>query len=634
MNFPCLGSKTGAAGAAARNLFTSDTMNDPWQLRVYESRRLVCSVDLTGPVELGRQSNAEEQLYGCTRGSERSRVVIATKDEKFLSRQHVLIEPLDGDRFRITNLSDRQSLPIPDGRTLNPKASCSVPSDTLLTIGSKAVRLQGMNNQGSLIQGLAEVTALPGHGSHAAMSFSGPPLASMVGGETKGLLRWLQSILDVFQVDASSSDFFVQAARALVDMVNLDSGRVLLLQQDEWRTQTLQTASGVVAQLHWQPSRNLLERVLKEKRTFWESPNPVTSTAASLVEIDAVVVAPVLDRGGAVIGALYGDRRQKNALGSPGSITEVEAMLVELLARGVAGGLARLEQEQAALAARVQFEQFFTPELARHLARQPDLLKGRDAEVSLLFCDVRGFSRISERLGPARTVEWLGEVMGALSDCVRAHAGVLVDYIGDELIAMWGAPEEQADHARLACRAGLDMLAQLPQLNERWQATLEEPMDLGIGINTGIARVGNTGSHHKFKYGPLGHAVNLASRVQGVTKYLKCRLLITGATQAQLDAGFATRRLCQVQVVNIAEPVTLHELAPAGQADWAEAQRVYEQALVEFEAKHFATAARALGNWRVQHPGDEPALLLLYRAVRCMVEGPTPDHPVWVLPGK
>jgi class 3 adenylate cyclase len=217
-------------------------------------------------------------------------------------------------------------------------------------------------------------------------------------------------------------------------------------------------------------------------------------------------------------------------------------MLVEVLARGVAAGLARLEQEEAALAARAQFEQFFTPELTRQLARQPDLLKGRDAEVTILFCDIRAFSRISERLGPTQTVEWINEVIGALSDCVRAHAGVLVDYIGDELLAMWGAPEEQPDQARLACRAALDMLARVPKLNERWQPVLKEAMGLGTGINTGMARVGNTGSKHKFKYGPLGNTVNLASRVQGVTKYLKCKVLITEATQAKLDASFSSRR--------------------------------------------------------------------------------------------
>jgi adenylate cyclase len=353
-----------------------------------------------------------------------------------------------------------------------------------------------------------------------------------------------------------------------------------------------------------------------------------------MVNVVAVVAAPILNRHNAVIGALYGERRYNPSTLEMESITELEAMLVEVLARGVAAGLARLEQEQQVMAARVQFEQFFTPELARQLARQPDLLKGRDTEVSLLFCDIRRFSRISERLGPARTVEWISAVMGSLSDCVRAHDGVLVDYIGDELIAMWGAPEPQPNHARRACQAALDMLGKLPELNETWQTFLGEPMDVGIGINTGVARVGNTGSHHKFKYGPLGHTVNLASRVQGVTKYLKCRLLITGATQSQLDDSWATRRLCQVQVVNIDEPVTLYELAPAGLPEWGNGKEVYEQALAEFEAKDFTSAARALGNWRVQQQHDEPALMLLYRSVRCMVEGAAPGHPVWVLTEK
>ena len=106
-----------------------------------------------------------------------------------------------------------------------------------------------------------------------------------------------------------------------------------------------------------------------------------------------------------------------------------------------------------------------------------------------------------------------------------------VEDIGDELMAMWGAPEEQPDHALLACRAALDMLAILPEMNAKFLDEIGESMDLGIGINTGVARVGNTGSKHKFKYGPLGSTVNLASRVHGVTKYMKVRLLVTEATQ-------------------------------------------------------------------------------------------------------
>src|SRR5260370_33266774 len=103
---------------------------------------------------------------------------------------------------------------------------------------------------------------------------------------------------------------------------------------------------------------------------------------------------------------------------------------------------------------------------------------------------------------------------------------------------MWGAPEQQGDHAKLACEAALVMQEQRPKLNERWQSFLGGAMGLGIGINSGVARVGNTGSPRKFKYGPLGNTVNLASRVQGATKYLKTKLLITGPVQAQLAAEF------------------------------------------------------------------------------------------------
>src|SRR5262249_19084877 len=153
----------------------------------------------------------------------------------------------------------------------------------------------------------------------------------------------------------------------------------------------------------------------------------------------------LLDRAGRVIGALYGERSREGPP-TPGG-GKLEAILVDLLACGVATGLARQEQERAAVQAQVRFEQFFGPELARHLQQEPDLLEGREAEVTLLFCDIRGFSRVSERLGPAGTVRWVGDVMGELSECVLAEGGVLVDYVGDEMLAMWGAPRPQADQA-------------------------------------------------------------------------------------------------------------------------------------------------------------------------------------------
>jgi adenylate cyclase len=349
--------------------------------------------------------------------------------------------------------------------------------------------------------------------------------------------------------------------------------------------------------------------------------------------VKAVIAAPILDRRGEVIGVLYGDRRREG-MGIASPVTKVDAMLVELIATGVAAGLARLQQEKAALTARIQFEQFFTAELARQLEAQPDLLEGREAEVTILFCDIRSFSRFSERLGPARTVAWISDVMAVLSDCVLAHRGVVVDYIGDELMAMWGAPEKQADHARLACTAALVMQEQLPKLNERWQSFLGEPMDLGIGINSGVARVGNTGSPRKFKYGPLGNTVNLASRVQGATKYLRSRLLITGSVHAQLTTEFDARELCTARVVNIAEPVDLYELVGRATPTWLELKMGYEEALKRFENKEFRQAARILGRLCMEYPNDGPSLFLLSRAVNCMVEDPADFDPVWVLAGK
>src|SRR5262249_501480 len=145
----------------------------------------------------------------------------------------------------------------------------------------------------------------------------------------------------------------------------------------------------------------------------------------SLAGLQKVVAAPILNAEGQVLGALYGERRRQGS-GLAGRAGKVEALLVELLACGLSTGLAPEREEKAALQAQVQFEQFFGPELARQLKREPDLLAGREAEVTLLFADIRGFSRISERLGPSLTVEWINEVLGELSACVRAQEGVLV----------------------------------------------------------------------------------------------------------------------------------------------------------------------------------------------------------------
>jgi adenylate cyclase len=599
-------------------------MPQPLLLLVYENQQFVDTLEVTPPVELGRQADGEPPPYRAVQAAGTSRVILARMEEAAVSRRHARLEWLPDGRLRVSNVSRTLPVRLTDGTELKPKADCELALPAVLTLGNRVVRVQ-IPDEASLLHSLAEATHAPQ--PDAALGVPSTfPFTGASGVDLEAVVRWLRVTLEVLQSAAGAADFFDKAARALVDLVGLDAGRVLLWEDGEWKIQALYPDGGAPA-----PSRRVLDRLRAEQRTFWETPGPEAAGEGSMAGVQAVVAAPLLDPHGEVLGALYGDRRQQTAAAP--QITKLEAMLVEVLAGGLAAGLARLRLEQAALATQVRFEQFFTPDLARQLAARPELLTAQDREVTVLFCDIRGFSRISERLGPARTLAWSSDVLGALSDCVLAERGVVVNYIGDELLAMWGAPEDQSDHPARACRAALAMLERLPALNERWQAELGEPLAVGVGVNTGMACVGNIGSPRKFLYGAQGNTVNLASRVQGATKYLKNRLLVTGATYRRLGGDFGGRRLCRVRVVNIAEPVELYELTPPGQGD-ERLRQVYEEALTAFEEREFRKAARLLGEMQLAHPGDGPSLVLLARAVQALVEEPKDFDPVWVLPGK
>jgi adenylate cyclase len=311
--------------------------------------------------------------------------------------------------------------------------------------------------------------------------------------------------------------------------------------------------------------------------------------------------------------------------------------LTQVLAAAVAAGLARLESEAQAARRRVQFEQFFTPDLAAALDRDPTLLEGREREVTVLFADIRGFSGVSERLSPRLSCELIRDVMEHLTARILEHAGVVVDYIGDGLLAMWNAPMEQPNHADRACRAALAMRDELPELNRRWQHRLGRQLGLGIGINSGPALVGNTGSQKKFKYGPLGHTVNLGSRVEGATKHLGVGILITGFTFERLSKTFAIRRLCRARVVGIAGEVDLHELsAESDSIEWQTRREAYERALALYEAGRWGEAAQALLPLLAAGTGtdDLPSLTLLGRAADCGKSPPVHFDPVLELKSK
>jgi adenylate cyclase len=247
------------------------------------------------------------------------------------------------------------------------------------------------------------------------------------------------------------------------------------------------------------------------------------------------------------------------------------------------------------------------------------MLDGHNAgRVTVLFSDVRNFSAISERLGPLQTNRFVNEALQALSECVLDEEGVIVDYVGDEIMAMWGGlrdEQEQADGESRAVRTALAMLDRCRRLTDAWWADLRETIDLGIGINTGDARVGNIGSELKFKYGPQGPTVNLAKRIQGLTRPLNCRLLVSHSTAINLPRqAFLKRRVCQAKLFHIHQPCTVYEVRKAS----PELEALFtgtEDALHELEQRQFREAFQRAGALLQQYDNDGPLLLILQRAL-------------------
>ncbi len=253
--------------------------------------------------------------------------------------------------------------------------------------------------------------------------------------------------------------------------------------------------------------------------------------------------------------------------------------------------------------------------------------------------DLRGFSTLSERLGPQDTCKLVRDLMERLSERIVEQSGVIVSYLGDGVLAMWNAPARQKDHAVRACRAALAMQAELPGLNAVWGTVVGRVLKIGVGVNSGMVHVGNTGSSRKFMYGPLGNTVNLASRVEGATKHLNTPILITGPTRAQLGDAFAVRRLCQVRVVGIQGAVDLYELhGETASVEWMADRDAYEKALGLYESRQWLKTCQTLLPLleKAEHSGvyDVPTLKLMNRSWACLEAPPDPFDPVLELSSK
>lgn len=541
------------------------------------------------------------------------------------------IEEVPGGLIRVENLSSTNPVRYGEQQVIPPGQTRQLPLPITLRLAVFLIKVEhDAVDEGSL-SSLRTLTA-PARGRLA----DSPQRTLMSLGESPSpetLAEWFQQIILVQRSAAGSQEFYEDTARAMVQLIGLDRGLVLLRHGEDWKCAAAFPERDNLEEVSY--SRTILNRVLSEKCTVYQSSVEPTQ-AASLMDVEAVVASPILDASTEIVGILYGCRNLSSLTKTQG-IGNLEALVVQLLASAAGAGLARQTQERQVHQLQTQFEQFFSPRLAGELLRNPRLLEGQEREITVLFSDIRGFSRLSERLGPRLTCRLVQDAMDRFTARVREHDGVVVDFAGDGMMAMWNAPFDQPDHAVLACRAALAMLEEVPRLNEQHRDLLQGSFGLGIGINTGPALVGNVGSQTRLKYGPFGHTVNVASRVEGATKQLGVRLLITGATRERIEDLFAVRRLARVRVVGIETPVDLYELyGTQPDAEWLKRRDIYEQALSQYEAGRWAEVCQTLHPLIESKNGryDLPSLDLLSRAVECLRHPPDRFDPAWELKSK
>jgi len=228
------------------------------------------------------------------------------------------------------------------------------------------------------------------------------------------------------------------------------------------------------------------------------------------------------------------------------------------------------------------FSNYVSADLVAQIMKNPDSLKlgGEKREISILFSDIRGFTSISEKLSPEDLVQVLNEYLNPMTLIVLEEKGTLDKYIGDAVMAIYNAPLDVAGHAGHACHSAVKMMVKLDELNRSFVERGLQTIDIGIGINTGDAVVGNMGAAMRFDYTAIGDNVNLASRLEGLNKMYGTHIIVSESTKVMAGSDLPFREIDLVAVKGKQLPVPIYELMvaddPSLRAEFGEALRLYK----------------------------------------------------------
>ncbi len=270
------------------------------------------------------------------------------------------------------------------------------------------------------------------------------------------------------------------------------------------------------------------------------------------------------------------------------------------------------------------FSRYISPEVVSLISAQPERLRlgGEEVEATIMFLDLAGFTTISEKLSPSEVILLLSELFAPMTNIIQNERGTLDKFIGDAIIAFWGAPLPQTGHALRACRTALAMQAQLTEMNEMISRRFATTVSARIGLHFGTLVVGNVGSKEHYNYTCLGDTVNLASRLESANKIYGTSILISGKTAEQVSTTFLTRQLDQLQVKGRNEPTVVFELLEKTSVYSAKYLDLFEQARTSYYQRDYSTAIALLAPILESQPQDQPSRKLLERCRQFLKEPP------------
>ena len=279
---------------------------------------------------------------------------------------------------------------------------------------------------------------------------------------------------------------------------------------------------------------------------------------------------------------------------------------------------------------RAVFDKYMASEVVDEIMRNPDAIRlgGEKKELSVFFSDVAGFTSISEQMAPETLVELLNKYLSAMTDIILRHRGNVNKYLGDGIMAIFGAPRGDPNHASLACFAALDSQSELATRREQWKAEGQPEISARIGINSGWLVVGNMGSQARMEYTVMGDTVNLASRLEGANKFYNTLILLGPRTYELAAQDIEAREIDRMRVKGKQEPVVVYELLARKGGLSAERRRVmeaYREGLAAYTRRDFKTAAAQCEAALALDPRDGPSRVYLERAKEYLETPPPAD---------